>query len=82
MEHAGVVLWYNTDDQQVIDELEAYVLERGGNLVMAPYSELEEDTIALTSWSRLDSFPVAEYTMERVEAFLDVNYKRFNPEGF
>jgi hypothetical protein len=82
MEHAGVVLWYNTDDQQVIDELEAYVLERGGNLVMAPYSELEEETIALTSWSRLESFPVAEYTMERVEAFLDVNYKRFNPEGF
>jgi hypothetical protein len=82
MEHAGVVLWYNTDDQEVIDELEQYIGDRGGNLVMAPYSDMEENTIAITSWSRIDKFPVAEYTLDRVEQFIDVNHKRFNPEGF
>ena len=82
MEHAGVVLWYNTDDQQIINELQELFGDRGGNLVMAPYSDMEEDTIAVTSWSRIEKFAVAEYTKERVGAFIDSHLKRFNPEGF
>lgn len=85
MEHAGVVVWYNTDNQAIIDELEAVAeskLEDGKLLVIAPYSDMEEETIAVTSWSRIDNFPVSEYSNERVEEFIDVHDRRFNPEGF
>jgi Protein of unknown function (DUF3105) len=82
MEHGGLVLWYNTQDQRIIDELEAFIRDRGGSLVMAPYSNMEDDTIALTGWSRLEKFSTSEYTLERVEQFIDAHLKRFNPEGF
>ncbi|MDZ4278563.1 MAG: DUF3105 domain-containing protein [Dehalococcoidia bacterium] len=85
MEHGGVVLWYNTTDQDLIGELEALVtkrLEDGELLVMAPYPEMEEGHIALTSWSRIDKFPVADYSPERVETFIDTHLRRFNPEDF
>ncbi len=38
--------------------------------------------IALTSWSRIDKFPVAEYSEERVRDFMETHVRRFNPEGF
>lgn len=83
MEHGGVVLWYNTEDQDAIDELESLFEERlnaGQILVMAPYPNLAPETNALTSWSRRDLFPASEYTRERVEAFVDAHERRFNPE--
>ena len=43
---------------------------------------MEPKTIAITSWTRLDKFPVAEPTEERLQRFIDENHKRFNPEGF
>ena len=49
---------------------------------MAPYSDMEPDTIAITSWSRIDKFGVEDYSLDRVEGFIDAHYKRFNPEGF
>ena len=85
MEHAGIVLWYNTDDQAIIDELESLILERleaGQLLVMTPYPEMEAEHIALTGWSRIDKFPIEEYSRERVEQFIDVHERRFNPEDF
>ena len=85
MEHAGIVLWYNTDDQAIIDELESLILERleaGQLLVMTPYLEMEAEHIALTGWSRIDKFPIEEYSRERVEQFIDVHERRFNPEDF
>ena len=85
MEHGGVVIWYNTTDQQVIDDLEGLVGERlndGKLLVMAPYPDMEPDTIALTAWSRLDTFSVAEYTNERVDSFINAHVRQFNPEHF
>ncbi len=85
MEHGGVVLWYNTADQAVIAEVEGLFVERlndGNLLVMAPYPEMEADTIALTSWSRIDKFAASEYSRERVEAFIDAHERRFNPESF
>ncbi|MBI4571013.1 MAG: DUF3105 domain-containing protein [Chloroflexi bacterium] len=84
LEHGGVVLWYNTTDQAIIDELEGLFEDRlkGDEilLVMAPYPEMEDETIAITAWSRRDKFPVSEYTKERVEHFIDVHLCRFNPE--
>ncbi len=85
MEHAGVVVWYNTTDQAIIDDLEALVVDRlndGDLLVMAPYLAMEEEHVAVTTWARIDKFPVSEYTRDRVDDFLDVHLRRFNPEGF
>jgi hypothetical protein len=83
MEHGGVVIWYNTTDQQVISDLEALVtarLKSGDLVVLAPYPDMEAATIALTSWTRIDKFPVAQYDKDRVDAFIKAHLKRFNPE--
>ena len=85
MEHGGVVLWYNTTDQTIIDELEDLILDRLEDddlLVMTPYRDMEEEHIALTGWGRLDKFPVSEYSKDRVAEFINVFHVRFNPEGF
>jgi hypothetical protein len=84
MEHGGVVIWYNTSDQDIIDELDGYVrplLKDGDLLVMMPYPDMEDETIAVTSWSRIDKFPVSEYNLDRVKTFVEKNERRFNPEG-
>ncbi len=84
-EHGGVVVWYNTDDTAVIEQLEEVVLDRlqdGDILVMAPYPDMEEDHIALTSWARIDKFAVDEYSKDRVEDYIDAHVRRFNPEAF
>ena len=85
MEHAGAVLWYNTSDDDLVLEMEQVILDLLGDLeliVMAPYPDMEEETIALTSWSRLDKFPVEAYSEERVRAFMETHVRRFNPEDF
>jgi hypothetical protein len=86
MEHGGIVVWYNTDNTQLRDELEDLInnnhIDRGQLVVMLPYEDMEEDTIALTAWSRIDKFPVSEYSEDRVETFFDDHARRFNPEKF
>jgi hypothetical protein len=85
MEHGGVVIWYNTTDQAAIDELKSITndnIDRRRFVVMSAYSEMESETIAITSWTRLDKFPVGDLTEGRVQDFIDENHKRFNPEGF
>jgi len=85
LEHAGVVIWYNTADQTIIDEVEDLVrdqLEGGKLVVMAPYPEMEQETIALTAWSRIDKFAASEYSPERIKEFIQVHERRFNPEHF
>ncbi len=85
MEHGGSVVWYNTADQTLIDELADLIenrLDRGDLVVMAPYFDMEEEQIAVTHWSRREKFPVSEYTEDRVNEFLDAHERRFNPEGF
>jgi hypothetical protein len=83
MEHGGLVLWYNTTNQEIIDELED-IAERELNgeklFVMAPYPDMEPETIALTAWARIDKFPVSEYSEERVDNFIEKLKCRFNPE--
>lgn len=83
MEHGGTVVWYNTTDQSVIDDLEQLVegwLGDGKLIVLAPYPEMEAEHIAITVWSRRDKFPVSEYSRDRLENFNDKLYCHFNPE--
>ena len=82
MEHGGVVVWYNTTDEEIIDDLQDIVQDKRDLLVLTPYLDMEEEHVAVTSWTRIEKFPVSEYTRERVEDFIDENMRRFNPEGF
>jgi Protein of unknown function (DUF3105) len=85
MEHGGVVIWYNTDDQGAIDLLKSVAqdnIDRRRFVVMSRYSGMEPDTVAVTAWTRLDKFPVGQLTEDRVQDFIDAHHKRFNPEGF
>ena len=85
MEHGGVFIWYNTSDQEAIDLLKDVVDDNGDRqrfVGSTIYTEMEEETIAITSWTRMDKFPVSELTRDRLQDFIDDNHKRFNPEGF
>jgi hypothetical protein len=85
MEHGGVVIWYNTSDQNAIDLLKSVAqsnIDRNRFVVMTQYTEMEPDTVAITSWTRLDKFPVSDLTKDRVQNFINKNLMRFNPEGF
>ena len=83
MEHAGVVIWYNTTDQTVIDKLEDFARDNDDrNLVLTPYPEMEEERVAITVWARRDKFPVSEYDRDRLDDFLDEFYCKFDPEDF
>lgn len=85
MEHGGVIVWYNSDDQAVIDQLANIVndeIKRRRLVTMTKYTEMEPDTIALTAWTRLDKFPVSEFDKDRVKTFIEKHNKRFNPEMF
>jgi hypothetical protein len=85
MEHGAVVVWYNTSNQDVIKQLESITngaIDRRKLIVMSRYTEMEPETIALTAWTRLDKFPVAEFERKRVQDFIDEHDRRFNPEGF
>lgn len=83
MEHGGVVVWYNTTDQEVIDDLEDLITDRVKNdlVLLTPYPEMEKETVAVTSWSRRDKFPASEYDRDRVNEFIDAHLCRFDPEG-
>jgi hypothetical protein len=85
MEHGGVVIWVNTNNANIVMDLTRIVtasVNARGLVVMTRYPEMEPETIALTSWTRLDKFPVSDYTMERVTRFILAHERRFNPEGF
>jgi hypothetical protein len=79
MEHGGMVIWYNTTDQEIIDDIESFV-QGVFPVALSPYFDMEDETIALTTWGRIDKFSVSEYTRERLEEFEDVHNCRFNPE--
>lgn len=85
MEHAGVIIWYNTDNQDVINQLKQVVADaakRGKKrVVMSPYPDMAKDTIALTAWTRLDSFSVSDFTPDRATTFITKFDGYYNPEG-
>jgi hypothetical protein len=85
MEHGGVIVWYNTGDQTVIDNLEDWVADLGDDgafTVLTPYPDIPDDTVAMTAWSRRDVVPLAEVDEDRIKTFIRQLNCRFNPEGF
>jgi hypothetical protein len=85
MEHGGVYIWYNTSNQDAIKLIKDLVkdnTDRRRFVGSTIYTGMESDTIAITSWTRIDKFPVSELTTDRLQDFIDDNHKRFNPEGF
>lgn len=91
MEHGGVVIWYNTTNQDAINALKQvaqFNIDRKRFVVMSAYDGMEPDTIAVTSWTRLDKFPVSDFMKDtkagsdRIQNFINKNLMRFNPEGF
>jgi hypothetical protein len=87
-EHAGVFVGYNCDSaacDSAIEALEAVVIQELSlqrRVIMARFSDLPPDTIGLASWTRVDTFPAAEFDAERVAAFIRAHSCRFDPEGF
>ncbi len=79
LEHGGMVVWYNTTDQTIIDDMEDFV-EDLFPAVLMPYPDMEDEYIAITTWGRTDKFPVSEYSRERLREFEDAHNCRFNPE--
>lgn len=83
MEHGGTVIWYNTTDQDVIDDLEDFAnSNRDKFLVLTPYPEMEDESVAITIWSRLGLIPASGYSREFIDDFMDDWYCEFDPEGF
>ena len=83
MEHGGTIIWYNTTDQEVIDDLEDFVNDNKNKLlVLTPYPEMEEEQVAITIWSRRGLIPASEYTRDFIDDFMDDWYCKFDPEGF
>lgn len=85
MEHGGIVIWYNTTDENVINQLRNLTNEQRDRrrlIVLTQYPEMEANTVAITAWTRLDKFTVDQYDKKRLEDFISEHHKRFNPEGF
>jgi hypothetical protein len=85
MEHGGVIVWYNSDDVTLRDNLEDWVADLGRDgayVVLTPYSDIPEDTVAMTAWARREIIPASEATEERVKDFIRELNCHFNPEEF
>ena len=90
LEHAGVFVGWNCADGDAACEDVAAQLERiaddridnGKRVVFAHDNDLPEGTIGMSSWTRVDAFPNAEFTQDRVVEFVDTYSCRFDPEGF
>jgi hypothetical protein len=87
-EHAGVFVGYNcasAECEAAVERLSSVVaqaLDTDKRVVMSPSPDLPADTIGLAAWTRVDAFPSAEYTDDRVQDFIDTHSCRFDPEGF
>lgn len=85
MEHGGVIVWYNTSDQRVIQLLTGLVeasIARGQLVLLTPYPHMEPETVAVTAWTRIDTFPAGQTDAQRILRFIAAHERRFNPEGF
>ena len=75
----GVLLQYNTEDQETIGKL-VEVVERQGHypcyLIVAPYAAIES-TVAMTAWGAIET--MEEVDLERVQQFIDT-YRGAGPQ--
>lgn len=86
-EHVGVYVGYRCEGgdacpaavesaRRVVDD----ALSRGKRVVMSPDPDLEGDTLAAASWTRVDVFAAGEYSDGRLQRFIDAHSCRFDPE--
>jgi uncharacterized protein DUF3105 len=70
LEHGYVVILYKGIPKDDLDQLETFVEERDGSkLVLAPYSGLEQNGVALAAWRNLEVMDRAN--LDVVQAFVN-----------
>jgi len=70
LEHGYVVIQYRNVPEDQVNQLREFVRDRSGSkLVLAPYSGLERDGVALTSWRNLET--MQRVNLDVVRAFVD-----------
>jgi hypothetical protein len=70
LEHGYVVIQYKGIPEDQVNQLREFVRERSGDkLVLAPYSGLEQDGVALTAWRNLETLKRANLVV--IKAFVD-----------
>jgi hypothetical protein len=70
MEHGYVVMLYKNIPQDQVDQLRQFAEQRDGSkLVLAPYSGLEKDGVALAAWRNLETMQRAN--LDVVQAFVN-----------
>jgi hypothetical protein len=87
-EHAGVYVGYNCASDacdttaERLKDLVTQEISLGARVVLSPDPDLDDDTIGLAAWTRVDTFAASDYTDERVRAFIKAHSCRFDPELF
>ena len=91
LEHAGVFVGYNCEDgnqecRDIVQELTDLVNSRIDNnddrVVMANDPDLPENSIGLSSWTRVLNMPISEWDKGEVEDFIGTHSCRYDPEEF
>ncbi len=76
LEHGGIWISYRPGvASSTIAELEAITREFGRKVIMTPRSANDPD-VALAAWNWLDKFSAAEFSEERVRAFIKAHRNR------
>lgn len=79
LEHGGIWIAYTPGiDPAIISALEEIAKEYDRKVIMTPRAANDAD-IAVAAWSRLDKFPVAEFSQDRVHRFIRA-YRNRGPE--
>jgi hypothetical protein len=68
LEHGYVVIQYKNLPSDQVTQLRKYVQDRGGKLVLNPYSGLPADGVALTAWQHLET--CQRVNLDVVKAFV------------
>ena len=70
LEHGYVVIQYRNVPEDQVNQLREFVRDRSGSkLVLAPWSGLERDGVALTAWRNLETLERVNLTV--IRAFVD-----------
>ena len=70
LEHGYVVIQYKGIPEDQVNQLREFVRDRSGSkLVLAPWSGLERDGVALTAWRNLET--MQRVNLDVVRAFVD-----------
>lgn len=81
MEHGGVIVSHNLTDNAQIDLLTEFVRDQPGYpgcLILRPYEEIAEGTVALTAWGWIQQFETLDN--DGMQQFID-SHKNRGPEN-